>query len=311
VVEQGFAPSTTSSRARTAGNSRRRSRFGSSGRAAGLRQLGSSDRVNLFLESAVDESSTPTGGALGLEPGRVCVMIHTGSRGLGHQICTDHVRRMETAMARYGIEVPDRQLACVPVRSPEGEAYVGAMAAAANFARANRQLLTCAARAALDAALGTDRADLLYDVSHNLAKVESHDVGGRTRRLCVTARRDPGTSPVHPDLPPRLATTGQPVLVPGSMGTGSYVLLGVAGNPAFDSSAHGAGRAHEPGCGPADGVGPRAPARKADWASRCGPGPAAGSSRSRPRLQGRREVVAVSEAAGCHGAWPGWCPWAS
>ncbi len=196
MVEQGFAPSTTSSRARTAGPSRRRSRFGASGRAAGLRQLGSSDRVHHFLESAVDEVvDGPTGGALGLEPGRVCVMIHTGSRGLGHQICTDHVRRMETAMARYGIEVPDRQLACVPVRSPEGEAYVGAMAAAANFARANRQLLTCAARAALDAALGTDRADLLYDVSHNLAKVESHDVGGRTRRLCVHRKARPGHFP--------------------------------------------------------------------------------------------------------------------
>jgi tRNA-splicing ligase RtcB (3'-phosphate/5'-hydroxy nucleic acid ligase) len=181
--------------------------------------------------------------ALDLAVGRVCVMIHCGSRGLGHQICSDHVRAMVRVMSLYGITVPDAQLACAPVDAPEGRAYLGAMAAAANYGRANRQLLTEAARDAFAAATGSRRLDLVYDVSHNLAKVETHTISGRQRTLCVHRKgATRALPPGHPDLPPDLAEIGQPVLVPGSMGTASYVLAGVAQGRAFFSTCHGAGR---------------------------------------------------------------------
>jgi tRNA-splicing ligase RtcB (3'-phosphate/5'-hydroxy nucleic acid ligase) len=180
--------------------------------------------------------------AMGLHARAVCVMIHCGSRGLGHQICTDHVRTMGQAMARYGIAVPDRQLACVPVRSDEGQAYLGAMTAAANYGRANRQLLSEAARRVFGDELGTT-LDLVYDISHNLAKMETHDVGGSPRLLCVHRKgATRSLPPHHPALPADLAAVGQPVLIPGTMGTASYVLAGVPDNPALSSTAHGAGR---------------------------------------------------------------------
>jgi tRNA-splicing ligase RtcB len=213
--------------------------------ARGLHQVGSLGSGNHFLEvQAVDQIVDDTvAAALGLREGQVCVMIHSGSRGLGHQTCTDHVRRMEIAMNRYGIRVADRQLASVPARSPEGQAYLGAMAAAANYGRANRQLLAVAARRAFAAAVGTDRLELVYDVSHNLAKLEHHDVDGRRRLLCVHRKgATRALPPGHPDLPPDLAGVGQPVLVPGSMGTASHVLVGVPGGGAFHSACHGAGR---------------------------------------------------------------------
>ena len=210
----------------------------------GLGQIGSLGSGNHFLEVQTVERvydaavATP----MGLAEGTVCVMIHTGSRGLGHQICTDHVRQMEKAMSRYGIEVPDRQLACVPGRSPEGQAYLAAMAAAANYGRANRQLLTEATRRVFDQETGTS-LDLLYDVSHNLAKIETHPIDGQTRILCVHRKgATRSLPPHHPDLPAELADVGQPVLIPGTMGTASYVLAGVPDNPAFFSTAHGAGR---------------------------------------------------------------------
>lgn len=213
--------------------------------ARGRHQVGSLGSGNHFLEvQVVDEVlDRDVAAAFGLHEGRVCVMIHSGSRGLGHQVCTDHVRLMEPAMARYGIAVPDRQLACVPVRSPEGAAYLAAMAAAANFGRANRQLLAVAARRAFARAVGTDRLDLLYDVSHNLAKVERHLVDGVLRELCVHRKGATLALPAgHPDLPADLAAVGQPVLVPGSMGTASYVLVGEPTGEAFHSTCHGAGR---------------------------------------------------------------------
>lgn len=146
-------------------------------------------------------------------------------------------------MTRYGIEVPDRQLACVPVQSPEGEAYLGAMAAAANYGRANRQLLSEAARAAFKKLVGAGTLELLYDVSHNLAKLETHEVDGRPRRLCVHRKgATRALPPGHPDLPADLVDVGQPVLVPGSMGTASYVLVGGTDGEAFHSTCHGAGR---------------------------------------------------------------------
>ena len=210
----------------------------------GLGQLGSLGSGNHFLEvQAVERIYDPSAAAqMGLSEGTVCVMIHSGSRGLGHQICTDHVHEMGTAMGRYGIHVPDRQLACVPVRSPEGRAYLAAMAAAANYGRANRQLLTEATRRVFEEEAATS-LDLLYDVSHNLAKIEQHPVDGRTRTVCVHRKgATRSLPPHHPELPAELAGVGQPVLIPGTMGTASYVLAGVPDNPAFFSTAHGAGR---------------------------------------------------------------------
>ncbi|WOI63924.1 RtcB family protein [Streptomyces fradiae] len=213
-------------------------------RERGLGQVGSLGSGNHFLEvQAVTEVyDAHAAEAYGIAAGQVCVMIHCGSRGLGHQICTDHVRAMDRAMARYGIEVPDRQLACAPVDSPEGRAYAGAMAAAANYARANRQLLSDAARRVLRRRAGV-RLDLVYDVSHNLAKAETYSVDGEPRRLCVHRKgATRAFPPGHPELPGDLRDAGQPVLVPGTMGTASYVLAGVPGGHAFHSACHGAGR---------------------------------------------------------------------
>jgi len=210
----------------------------------GLRQVGSLGSGNHFLEvQVVDEVFDPAAAAaFGLAAGQVCVMIHCGSRGLGHQVCTDHVRAMGDVMTRYGISVPDRQLACAPATSPEGRAYLTAMAAAANYARANRQLLSEAARRVFAAAAGC-RLDLVYDISHNLAKIETHEAGGRSLGLCVHRKgATRALPPGHPDLPADLASSGQPVLVPGSMGTASYVLAGAPGGGAFCSACHGAGR---------------------------------------------------------------------
>jgi tRNA-splicing ligase RtcB len=210
----------------------------------GLHQVGSLGSGNHFLEvQAVDEIYDPvTAGRFGLADRQVCVMIHCGSRGLGHQICSDHVQVMDKAMGRYGITMPDRQLACAPADSPEGRGYLGAMAAAANYGRANRQLLTEAARRVFSATAGAT-LDLVYDVSHNLAKIETHQVGGIPARLCVHRKgATRALPPGHPELPAGLAGAGQPVLIPGSMGTFSYVLAGVPVGGAFFSACHGAGR---------------------------------------------------------------------
>ncbi|MBX6355316.1 MAG: RtcB family protein [Micromonosporaceae bacterium] len=211
----------------------------------GLGQVGSLGSGNHFLEvQAVEEvHDERVAAAFGLWAGQVCVMIHCGSRGLGHQICTDHVRAMGKVMARYGIEVPDRQLACAPVSSSEGRAYLQAMAAAANYAHANRQVLGEAVRRVFERVAHAG-LDLVYDVSHNLAKVETHQVDGEQRQLCVHRKgATRSLPPGHPDLPGDLREVGQPVMIPGSMGTSSFVLTGVPGAPAFASTCHGAGRA--------------------------------------------------------------------
>jgi len=210
----------------------------------GLRQVGSLGSGNHFLEvQAVEEVyDALTAQRFGLGHGQVCVMIHCGSRGLGHQICSDYVRIMDKAMPRYGIHMPDRQLACTPVTSPEGRNYLGAMAAAANYGRANRQVLAHTAREIFRHTAGA-QLDLVYDVSHNLAKMETHAVGGQPMLLCVHRKgATRALPPGHPDLPPDLQVAGQPVLLPGSMGTYSYVLVGVPGGGAFASTCHGAGR---------------------------------------------------------------------
>ncbi len=225
-------------------------------KARGIRQVGSLGSGNHFLELQVvsDVTDERVAEAFELFEGQVCVMIHSGSRGLGHQICTDHVKTMESAMARYDIEVPDRQLACAPVRSPEGAAYLGAMAAAANYGRVNRQMLAESARRAFDRVLGSADLSLLYDVSHNLAKLELHRVEAQSpadraapegpgRLLCVHRKgATRALPPGHPGIPADLIDVGQPVLVPGSMGTASHVLVGVPGSGAFHSTCHGAGR---------------------------------------------------------------------
>jgi len=214
-------------------------------RRRGFAQVGSLGSGNHFLEVQVVDTIYDEAAAsgFGLSVGAVCVMIHCGSRGLGHQICSDHVRTMLEAMPRYGIEVPDPQLACAPVRSPEGEAYLGAMAAAANYGRANRQFLTVATREAFASVVGTNRLELLYDVSHNLAKLETHVVDRERRQLCVHRKgATRALPPGHPELPADLQALGQPVLIPGSMGTASHVMAGVPDGGAFHSTCHGAGR---------------------------------------------------------------------
>jgi tRNA-splicing ligase RtcB len=174
-------------------------------------------------------------------------MIHCGSRGLGHQVCTDHLKTLETATKKYQITIPDRQLACAPITSPEGRAYFGAMAAAANYAWANRQLITHATRQVLAKMFRIEYEEipLIYDVAHNVAKMEEHILEGKRMTVCVhrkgaTRSFGPGSS----DLPADLEETGQPVIIPGSMGTSSFVLRGTqtAMDRTFGSTCHGAGR---------------------------------------------------------------------
>lgn len=215
----------------------------------GRDQLGSLGAGNHFLEiQVVDEIVDPGAAeAFGLAEGMVVVMIHCGSRGLGHQTCTDHVRLMGDAMRRHGITVPDRQLACVPIGSDEGASYLGAMAAASNFAWANRHILAHETRQAFATAFGVSDTEtgmrLVFDVAHNLAKIETHMIDGASTEVCVHRKgATRAFGPGHPDLPEDLQEWGQPVLVPGSMGTASWVLRGMEGNPAFGSAAHGAGR---------------------------------------------------------------------
>ena len=218
----------------------------------GRSQLGSLGAGNHFVEvQVVQEVLEPVAAnAMGLFEGQVCVMLHSGSRGLGHQVCTDHVKVMDGLMRRLGIAVPDRQLACVPLVHEAAECYLGAMNAAANFALANRHVLADSARDAFAQVFRRSAADLgltlVYDVSHNLAKLEEHEVDGRRRRLCVHRKgATRAFGPGHPQVPEAYRSIGQPVLIPGSMGTASYVLVGTnaAADRSFSSTCHGAGRA--------------------------------------------------------------------
>jgi len=209
----------------------------------GLADLGSLGSGSHFLEvQAVEQIfDQPVAEVFGLRAGQVCVMIHCGSRGLGDQIYTDFFSRIESAMWRHGISVPDSQLACVPVDSVRGRAILGAMDAAANYALANRQLLGQAARRVFAKVTGRD-LESVYDVTHNLARLELHLVDGRRRWLCVHRRgATRALPPGHSDLPDDLRPVGEPVLIPGTMGTASYVLTG-ASSEAFTSACHGAGR---------------------------------------------------------------------
>jgi tRNA-splicing ligase RtcB len=181
----------------------------------------------------------------GLDVGDIVVSIHCGSRGLGHQIGTEFLREMVVTAKAAGIDLPDRELACAPIRSATGERYLGAMRAAINCALANRQILTHLTRAAFHGVLPRARLELLYDVSHNTCKVEEHVVDGKRRKLFVHRKgATRAFPPGHPELPPALHGAGQPVLIGGSMGTASYVLAGTAAGMrrSFGSACHGAGR---------------------------------------------------------------------
>jgi tRNA-splicing ligase RtcB len=217
-------------------------------KARGHDQLGTLGSGNHFLEiQVVDEVFDLTlGDRFGLCPDQVVVLMHSGSRGLGHQTCTDYLDLMQGAMKRYNISVIDRQLACVPVNSPEGQDYLAAMAAAANFAFANRQMITHWTRQAFERILGKRELRVVYDVCHNIAKREEHQVGSVRKEVLVHRKgATRAFPPGHMALPPELRETGQPVLIPGSMGTASYVLVGTeqAMNETFGSCCHGAGRA--------------------------------------------------------------------
>mgnify|MGYP003871997657 CR=1 FL=1 len=215
-------------------------------RARGHDQLGSIGSGNHFVEVQVVDRVLDAALAerFGLAEGRLTVLIHTGSRGLGHQVCTDYVRQMDAAMQRAGITLPDRQLACAPLGSPEGQAYLGAMAAAANFAWCNRQVIAMRVREVFARAFGeaAGALRLVYDVAHNIAKLEEH--GGRV--LCVHRKgATRAFGPSHPETPVLYRGAGQPVFIPGSMGTASWVLAGTDEGLAlsFGSCCHGAGRA--------------------------------------------------------------------
>jgi len=221
-------------------------------RERGAKQLGSLGAGNHFLEIQVVDQIRDAQSAkiMALSEGQVCVMIHSGSRGVGHQACTDYLKVIDRTMPRLGISVPDRQLACVPIDHHEARRYFGAMQAAGNFARANRQVLTDAAREAFGAVFRRSRTDigmaLVYDISHNLAKIEDHEVDGVLRTLCVHRKgATRAFGPDHPDIPARYKAIGQPVIIPGSMGSPSFVLTGADGAAArsFSSTCHGAGRA--------------------------------------------------------------------
>lgn len=217
----------------------------------GRAQLGTLGSGNHFLEvQEVEEIfDAAVADVLGLRSGQVTVSIHTGSRGLGYQVCDDFLKRMLQASRKYGIELPDRQLCCAPLTSPEGQEYLAAMAGAANFAFANRQIITAWVRESFEQVLGLGpaqlRLSLIYDVCHNIAKWETHTVDGRARRLCVHRKgATRAFPPGHPETPEAYRAIGQPVLIPGDMGRYSYVLVGSAGAMAetFGSTCHGAGR---------------------------------------------------------------------
>jgi tRNA-splicing ligase RtcB len=209
-------------------------------------QIGTMGSGNHFVElQRVSRVFDPEAArAFGLAEGQLTVLIHSGSRGLGHQVCTDYVKAMDAAMRRYGIELPDRQLACAPMSSPEGRSYLAAMAAAANFAWANRQGIANAIRRAIAPVLGREAADAtrqVYDVAHNVAKIERHE----GRELCIHRKGATRAFPAGSvEVPAAYRDVGQPVFIPGSMGTSSFVLAGERGSMerSFGTTCHGAGR---------------------------------------------------------------------
>jgi tRNA-splicing ligase RtcB len=217
----------------------------------GRPQLGTLGAGNHFIEvDVVEQVFNPAAAdAMGLREGCLALQIHCGSRGFGHQVCTDFVQDLQSAVRRYHIELPDRELVCAPLESPEGRAYLGAMQAAANYAFANRQVLAHLARGSFERVLAgrvpNPHLRQVYDIAHNMGKIETHAIGGRPMQVCVhrkgaTRAFGPGSR----EVPAEYRSLGQPVLVPGSMGTASWVLVGSAAGMTltFGSACHGAGR---------------------------------------------------------------------
>jgi tRNA-splicing ligase RtcB len=218
----------------------------------GRPQLGTLGAGNHFLEIQVVEDIYDREAAkiMGIEDvGQITVMIHTGSRGLGYQVCDDNVKMLGRVTQKYGIQIPDRQLACAPIKSPEGKTYFAQMACAANYAWANRQCIMHWIRESFEKVLGKRAEDLgmhlIYDVAHNIAKFEKHKVGDATKELCIHRKgATRAFSAGHDEVPDMYKSIGQPVLIPGDMGTHSYLLLGtdLAMKETFGSTCHGAGR---------------------------------------------------------------------
>jgi tRNA-splicing ligase RtcB len=216
-------------------------------KSRGRDQVGSLGAGNHFIEVEVvdhvfDENAAAV---MGLRQGCLTIQIHCGSRGLGHQVCTDYVQQFQSAVKKYNIQLPDRELVCAPMDSQEGQAYLGAMRAAANFAFANRQLLAHSARRAFDETFKGAPLHQVYDITHNMGKIETHQVGGRPVKVCVHRKgATRAFGPGSPGLPAEYRAIGQPVIIPGSMGTASWVLVGTEGSMerSFGSSCHGAGR---------------------------------------------------------------------
>jgi len=220
-------------------------------RKRGAPQLGSLGSGNHFLEvqKVTEVHDEEAANRMGLKEGTITILVHCGSRGFGHQVCSDYLRVSEQAMAKYDIHLPDRELACVPNNSEEGESYRKAMFSALNFAWSNRQMLTHWTRKSFERVFNQTESDLemklVYDVSHNIAKVEKHKVDGKERKVVVHRKGATRAFPANRDeIPSRYRDLGQPVLVPGSMGTASWVLLGQPNSMdlSFGSTAHGAGR---------------------------------------------------------------------
>ena len=218
----------------------------------GIPQLGTLGSGNHFLEmEVVDEIyDRDTAEAMGInDVGQVLILIHTGSRGFGHEVCSDYIRILSQAVRRYGISLPDRQLACAPVNSPEGQDYLQAMACAANYAWTNRQCIAHWTRESLVRVLGKSPREIgleqVYDVCHNIAKIEEHTTDDRKQTLCVHRKGATRAFPAgHPDVPDIYRNIGQPVLIPGDMGRCSYIAVGTetAMKESFGSTCHGAGR---------------------------------------------------------------------
>ncbi len=220
-------------------------------RQRGMPQLGTLGSGNHFLELQVVEKIFDEEAAkkMGLFVGQVCVMIHCGSRGFGHQIADDYIRVMMNAMRKYGINLPDRQLACAPIYSKEAKDYIKAMTSAANFAWCNRQMIAHWVRESFEKVFGKNAQELgiemIYDVAHNIAKREKHVINGQEKWVWVHRKgATRAFPPGHPEIPEVYRDIGQPVLIPGSMGTGSYILVGTreAMKKSFGSTCHGAGR---------------------------------------------------------------------
>jgi len=217
----------------------------------GRDQCGTLGSGNHFLEVQIVDAIFDAEAAqvMGLEKDQICVMVHSGSRGLGYQVCDDALKDLRGAPAKYGISLPDRQLVCAPVNSPEGQRYLGAMCAAANYAWCNRQLLMWQARESFATVFGQSwqemQMSLVYDVAHNIAKFEEHTVNGEQKRLWVHRKgATRAFPPHHPEVPPMYAQIGQPVIIPGDMGRASWVLCGQPGSmeQTFGTACHGAGR---------------------------------------------------------------------